>query len=197
MPSLAAPRKLDELDAVNLMLRNLSETPVSLLGPTARPTAQKAEQMLAEESIDVQSQGWNFNTDRELVLHPNTDGEILLPDNILSFMPINEFSYRNLQENGNRLYDGDKSSFKFDGPVTIEAILARPWGNLPQPARWYIAVSAALRLYASENPGGASTRLTAQDLEAAKVKIEHYDARLRKGGMRVHNPFMQRMRRNR
>jgi len=197
MASLEAPRRITELDAVNIMLRNIGETPVVTLGSTAKPTAQKAQEMLAEESIRVQSEGYNFSTERELKLEPNDEGEIRLPSNTLSFNPTTYSADRNLQEDGGKLYDVDNNSFQFDGPIYIQAVLAKPFASLPQPVRWFIAVSASLRFANSESPGSSSMRFTAKDVEEAKSSMDKYDRRLRKGGMRKHNPHVRRIRGNR
>ncbi|UIY29178.1 hypothetical protein LZK73_21840 [Neorhizobium galegae] len=180
------------------MLRNIGEDPVSTLGPTAKPNAQKAQSMLAEESINLQSQGYNFSTDMELTLDPNTSGEIVMPDNLLSFYPVGRSQWMQVQEGeGNRLYNALEGTFTFTAPVTVRAVLARPFNTLPQPVRWYLAVAASMRFANSENPGGASLRVTSQDLEQAKTNFEKFDRRLRQGGLRRHNPHFQRMRGNR
>jgi hypothetical protein len=198
MPSLENPRRLTDLEAVNMMLRNIGEDPVSSLGPTAKPTAQKAQVMLAEENINVQSQGYNFCSEMEVTLQPNTNGEIVLPDNLLSFYPVGRSEWMQVQEGeDNKLYDAAKSTYQFSDTVTLKAVLARSFNTLPQQVRWYLAVAASLRFANSENPGGASLRLTASDLEEAKANFEKYDRRLRRGGLRVHNPHFRRMRGNR
>lgn len=198
MASLQAPSRITSLDAVNLMLRNIGEDPVSSLGSTAKPTAQKAVAMLAEESINVQSGGFNFCIERELTLQPNTDGEIPLPSNILSFQPVGRSQMMVVQtgEDG-KLYDAEKSTYQFNSPVELAAVLGRPFDSLPQPVKWFIAMSASLRFANSENPGGASMRVTAQDVEQARIGMERFDRRLRKGGLRQHNPHFKRMRGNR
>lgn len=198
MASLSSPTSMSELDAVNLMLRNIGESAVSSLGATAKPTAQKAKDMLAEESVNLQSGGYNFNKEVELKLLPDINKEIRLPASILSFHPTGYSAGMVLQQNeDNRLYDAAESTYKFKDPVTIQAVLGRPFSSLPQPVRWFITVSAALRFANSENPGGAALRITVSDVEEAKVRFEKYDQRLRRGGLRVHNPHVKRLRGNR
>lgn len=197
MPSLQNPRRISELDAVNLMLRNIGEDPVSSLGPNAKPTAQKAQAMLAEESVNVQSHPYNFCTEQALKLDPDVNKEIGLPQNILAFQPAPRSEHLFLQEDGGRLYNSGDSTFKFAEPVYLVAQLAKPFDNLPQQARWYISMAAAIRFASSENPGSPSLRVTSEDVNQAKIALEKYDARLRRGGLRAHNPFFQRMRGNR
>jgi hypothetical protein len=192
--SLERPTRITELDAVNLMLRAIGETPVSSLGPTAKPTAVKAQQILGERSLVVQSEGWNFVVEQELKLEPNSLGEIYLPENIASLEPAGRSQFDSLVERGGRLYDNSKSTFQFTSSVVVRAVLALPFSDLPQPARWYIAVLSALALINEEQPGGAAMRITSQDLSEAKNALERYDRRLRKGGLRRHNPHFRRTR---
>lgn len=194
MPSLESPRRLTELDAINLMLRNIGEDPVVVVGPTSRPTAQKAKEMLAEESINTQSHGYNFCTTMALRLSPNEDGEIALPLNILSFTPVEDSEHLEVGERGGRLFDHGKNTFKFDRRVTLRAVMALPFDELPQPAIWYIAMAASMRFANSENPGGASLRVTSEDVLQAKIALERYDKRLKRGGLRVNNRFIRRLR---
>lgn len=195
MPSLENPRRLSELDAVNVVLKNSGITPVNVLGPTAKPSAIKAQDMLAEESIRLQSKGYNFCTIRDLEITPDAiTGEIKLPVNTLSMHPVGRSQAQHLQEDGGRLFDYQRSSFKFTSPVTLDVVLARPWTSLPQPARWAITVAAALRFSNGENPGGANMRMTSEDLIGAEADLAKYDSRLLKGGLRAHNPHFRRLR---
>ena len=198
MPSLENPRRLTELDAVNVILKNSGITPVNGLGPTSKPAATKARDMLAEESIRLQSEGYNFCTIRGLEITPDAiTGEIALPNNLLSMHPVGRSQADSLQEDGGRLFDYRRSSYRFDSPVTLDVVLAKPWTSLPQPARWAITVATALRFSNAENPGGANMRLTAEDLQKAEAALEKYDRRLLKGGLRAHNPHFKRLRGNR
>lgn len=197
MASLEAPRRITELDAINLILENAGEGGVSSIGPTSKPTAQKAQRFLAEESIRLQSEGHNFCTLRELELQPNTDGEILLPDNILSVSQASGHYGLEVQEDGNRLFNASDNRTTFDAPITVEVVLAQPFGRLAQPVRWLVSVTAAMRFLNSENPGSAGLRVTSADVAQANVSFQRYDRRLRKGGLRQHNPFIKRMRGNR
>lgn len=197
MASLEAPRRISDLDALNLILQNAGEDPVTTFGPNSKPTAQKAKEMLAEESIQLQSEGWNFCTTRQLKLDPSTTGDIYLPDNLIAFSPTYYSIGLSLQEDGNRLFNAGDNTHKFTSPVYIEAVLARPFNDLPQPVRWFIAVTAAMRFQNSENPGGAGLRVASADVSRAKAALEKYDRRLRKGGLRVHNPHFRRLRGNR
>lgn len=198
MASLTAPRRISTLDAINIMLSNLGEGEVSSYGPESKPTAQKAASRLAEESIAVQSDGYNFSTIRELKLSPSPlTGEIILPDNILSWHPVGQSASMEIIELDGKLYDAKMNTFSFATAVTVEATLAHPFESLPQPARHYITLRAAIAFTNSENPGGQHLRVTMDMLQEAKARLDAYDRRLRKGGLRAHNPHVKRLRGNR
>ena len=195
MASLQTPRRITALDAVNIMLANIGESPVTVLGPTAKPTAQKAEAKLAEESIRIQSGDYNSFRSVRLELEPSpSTGIIELPESIISWHPVDESMWDTLTEQDGKLYDTTRNSEVFTHKVAVEAVLARPFESLSQKARWYITCSAAISFSNTEQPGGAYLRVTTEILQEAERAFEAADRRLRKGGMRLHNPFIKRMR---
>ena len=198
MVSLETPKRISILDAVNIMLANIGEEAVSSYGPGSKNTAQRAASRLAEISIQVQSEGHNFATAWELTLSRDpTTGHIALPDNILSWHPVSTSANLKLTEDGGKLYNAATNTFVFEEDVIVEAVLARPFESLAQPVRWHITMQAALAFANSENPGGPYLRVTGQMVQDAARLFKVYDARLRKGGLRAHNPHFQRIRGNR
>lgn len=195
MASLDTPKRITRLDAVNIMLAQIGEAPVNILGPSAKPTAQKAEARLAEENIRIQSMPYNSFRQVVLELEPSpSTGRITLPSNILSWHPVDTSQWDSLTESDGQLFDSEKGTSVFIAPVKVEATLGRPFESLPQVARWYITCEAAISFANTEQPGGQYMRITAEMAQRAKREFEAYDRRLRKGGMRLHNPFIRRMR---
>lgn len=196
--SLERPTRITELDAVNFMLRAIGESPVSNLTTVSKPSAVKAQQVLGEQSLAVQSEGWNFVVEEEMSLEPHaTSGYIYLPESIAAIEPAGTSRWDRVQERGGRLYDPVENTYVFTEAVVVKATIALPFDQLPQPARWYIAVKSAIQLVNSEGPGSASLRVVAEDLAEAKRLLEVYDRRLKPGGLRLHNSFFKRMRGNR
>ena len=72
------------LDAVNQMLSCIGGSAVVTLD-TDNPEVASAVAILEETTRTVLSEGWNFNSELEYPLTPNTNQEIPVPDNILSF----------------------------------------------------------------------------------------------------------------
>ncbi|WP_112212719.1 hypothetical protein [Agrobacterium sp. CFBP2214] len=195
--SLTRPKRLDRLSCVNTILRAAGEDEVSNLGDGATESALKAASTLASYSTAVQSEGWTFCTEDSLRLTPNSSGEVYLPENLLTLEPTDYSTFEKLQDRGGRLYDASSSSFRFSGPVYIKAILALPFDELPQPAAWYITILATLAYINGETPGDASLRPKNMEAEQAKIALERYDSRLRKGSLKDKNPHFRRVRRSR
>ena len=61
-----------QLQAVNSMLSTIGEAPVNSLD-SGLVDAETAETVLNEVSRDVQSFGWNFNTEPDYVFNPNSE----------------------------------------------------------------------------------------------------------------------------
>ena len=72
-----------KLEAVNSMLGHIGEAPVNTISnATALPiSASVAVSVLDETSREVQLQGWHFNTEVDVELTPDGDGNITIPDN--------------------------------------------------------------------------------------------------------------------
>lgn len=139
------------LKAVNLILRNMGETPVNSLAGTLPIEASQAYDTLIEVSEDVQSRGWFFN--REYFrLSPDGNREIRLPNNTLSVQTAGGSRGIPVENRGGKLYNMTPygSTFKFDAPVQVELILGLTYDHLPPNARRYIALRAARVFQARE-----------------------------------------------
>ena len=86
-----------ELEAVNVMLAAIGEAPINSLTGTLPVDARIAQTTLNETNKDVQSEGWHFNTEIDVVLTrdaSNADHNILRGDpsltNVFStYLPAN------------------------------------------------------------------------------------------------------------
>ena len=193
--SLERPVRLTELEAVNVILRAGGESGVSSLEDNTKVSVTRAVSCLAEQNLVVQQEGWNFAAERELVLTPDPeDGFVYLPEGILSMQPVAGSQWDEVVERDNRLYNPKTSTFDFSDQVEVRvlAVVALPFADLPMPARWYVTLKGAAAFVANEN-GGVTRDLQAAVLEA-KGSLERYDRRLRKGGLRRHNPHFARLR---
>ena len=134
-----------ELDAVNIMLGTIGESPISSLdASTGVADAVIARQILSEVSIQVQEEGWHFNTEVNFVLTPSADtGEIFVPGNVVEIDSFGEDKLLDVTVRGNRLYDRTNHTFIFTKSIKTEMVLLLEFNELPQSARHYITVRAA------------------------------------------------------
>ena len=98
-----------ELEAVNAMLSTIGEAPVSSLA-SGLLDAETAETILNDVSREVQSMGWNFNTEEDFPASPNDSNEIVLPAEIVrADLAQSQTKFRSTKEEyvqrGNRMYD--------------------------------------------------------------------------------------------
>lgn len=79
---------ISELDAVNGVLRELGEQPLTSTD-TSYPTADLAKTALQTARIEFLQRGWWFNTVINYTVKANDAGQLALPDNVLEFIPDN------------------------------------------------------------------------------------------------------------
>ena len=70
---------LSKLEAVNLMMTAIGETPVNSITSSTTTDVSIAIQILDNVSREVQSVGWHFNSDTNYKLVPNSSNQIELP----------------------------------------------------------------------------------------------------------------------
>lgn len=164
-----------ELDAINIMLGTIGESPInSLDAATGVVDAVTARAILSEVSVQVQEEGWHFNTEYEFVLTPSLDAkEIYLPANAIE---VDASAYdRNdidVAIRGNRLYDRKNKTFQFQQDIKADLTILLEFNELPQAARHYITVRAARvfqqRVIGSDTLGSFSEKDEARALRSMR-----------------------------
>lgn len=139
------------LDAVNICLRAAGSANVLALDTDSlTPDSETALKTVHDTSIQCQSDGWQWNTEKGLVLgcHPQdgtaASGVVQLPANLLKLMPtFKQSTGQQLTQRGQFLYDPWASTFNIGESVTARLVVALDYEDLPQAARQYIALHAA------------------------------------------------------
>jgi hypothetical protein len=132
---------MTELEAINDMLSLISESPVASLDEASRVAdAQIAMQILRRESRDVQTRGWDWNTDENLMLSPDIDGNIILPRNTVSVDPMDP--QLDFVSRGGKLWDRTNKTFKIGRKVAVKLVALYSFEDLPETARRYISLAA-------------------------------------------------------
>ncbi len=164
-----------ELDAVNVMLGTIGESPInSLDAATGVVDAVTARAILSEVSVQVQEEGWHFNTEYEFILTPSLDTkEIYIPANTIE-VDASEYDRNNIDVaiRGNRLYDRKNKTFQFQQDIKADLTILLEFNELPQAARHYITVRAARvfqqRVIGSDTLGSFTERDEARALRSMR-----------------------------
>lgn len=130
---------LTALDAVNLMLKSIGQGAVNSLTSSSSVDAENAKNTLGHTTREVQSRGWWFNREYDYPLTADSDGALLLPNNILKFS-ANACYGVNLVQRGDRLYDTVNHTAVFTPGAVFKGTIVwhLPFDDLPHTARQYI-----------------------------------------------------------
>lgn len=162
MPTSTTPTT--ELEAVNVMLAVIGESPINSLNSPAVADAVTAQAVLSEISRTVQSVGWHFNTEEGFTLTPTVfDKEILVPANCLRVTTSGPDRGIDVVQRGTRLYDRQNHTYKFEKSLTVDMVLLLPFNELPETARYYITIRSARTFQARTVGSEALYQFTAQD----------------------------------
>jgi len=131
-----------ELEAVNVMLSAIGESPLNSLETLGNLYAAQARDTLHAISREVQSAGFWFNEQEQFTFTLNAQKQVNAPSAILKLFPARGGVPLVLR--GNRVINPTTGENTFDEPPTADYIVwFLPFEELPESARRYIAVRAA------------------------------------------------------
>jgi hypothetical protein len=167
---------LSELQAVNLMLSNIGETPVSTLTGSGDAYVSIAQTVLSEVTRAVQEKGWEFNTDKDYTITPDASDNVVIASNVITMdtMPGGV----DVTVRQGKLYDKENHTFSFtNGAFKVEILWEFDYDDTPQYVRQYIATRAA-RVFADRMQGDITgAQLSADDEQHALVTAKRHDMR--------------------
>lgn len=136
-----------QLSAVNSMLSTIGEAPVNSLS-SGLLDAETAESVLNEVSRDVQSLGWNFNTESNFTVAADNDGNVVLPTEVVRADLANSVTkYRSSKneyvQRGNKMYDKVNHTYNIGKALKLDVVVLLAFNELPEVARRYITTKAA------------------------------------------------------
>ena len=160
-----------ELEAVNVCLANIGESPVSAITGDITVDAALARDLLRQVTREVQTHGFYWNTELNYKLIPNTADNLALPANVLSVDTTGDDKNKDLVARGRILYDRVKHTYTFTEPVYVDIVVALGFEELPEIARRYIAVRAA-RIYQERVMGnGSISNFNTSDEDMARAAL--------------------------
>lgn len=133
-----------ELPAVNQILQSCGQAPVTTLDQT-NPDVAIAYQTLLEVSREVQAEGWSFNKEYHYDMTPDTNNEILIPNNVLQIDLTKNAANMDkdvIRRNG-KLYDKANHTYKFTDKVECDITWLFDWVDVPTPIADFITARAA------------------------------------------------------
>lgn len=161
-----------ELEAVNEMLRAISESPVETLS-AGNADAQDAVTLLRKWTKSVQSLGWEFNTE-VMTLTPDVSGFIALPSDCLKVSVLRGYDHRKLVERNRKLYSRYTNSYVHTASCKAEIVSGLPFTYLPEPAREYITALAGYEFCHTQLGAEPNLTFTQQRVGQAKnVMLQH------------------------
>lgn len=137
-----------KLDAVNLMLASIGQSPVNTLSGSLPKDVSKAVVALDSALREVLTQGWSFNSDYDYELTPDGTNRIAVGANVLHIDPTYGEDYVPRYDSaspaGMYLYDRESRSFdEFTSDVKVNIVWSYEFEQIPQHARQYVATKAA------------------------------------------------------
>lgn len=165
---------MTELEAINLMLSTIGEAPVNSLESTGLSDVAVARSILLEVSREVQDDGWTFNQEDEVELSISIDGFIYIPSNALRVEPM-DYEDVDVTIRGDRMYDRRNHTYIFTKPIKFQVTYLLEYTELPQAARYFIAIRASRKFQRRILTAEVVEKFTENDELEAKANLQDQD----------------------
>jgi hypothetical protein len=111
------------------------------------PDVAIAYNTLLEVSREVQAEGWTFNKEYNYPITPDSNDEVIIPNNVLQ-MDLNQEYTQNMNRSSvnrdGKLYDRTNHTLKWtDETLYVDVIWERSFNSIPTPVRAFIIARAA------------------------------------------------------
>jgi len=169
--------KTNKLQAINTMLSAIGEPPVNSLA-AQRADSLIAQTILDETTRDILSYGWQFNTDENVVMTPETTtGFIYISDSIVrvDIASTDDTVALEVVIRGNRLYNRLTSSYAFTEALTTTQVTLLDFDEMPEIAKRYVTIRSA-RIFQDRVVGSSTLHgFEMQDEVAALARLTEYE----------------------
>lgn len=162
------------LEAINTMLSCIGQSPLNTLEGTKSYFTIAAEKLLEDETKKFQLQGWDFNSEDDYQLIPDTKGIIKVPSDIYMIKYPTVYKNRYVVRD-NKIYDKFEHTFKIQKPLRVSVVFCFPFEKLPEVARVYATMVAAYKFVKRELGSQAVCQFTHEDLADARVALEQHE----------------------
>ena len=170
-----------KLDAVNLMLASIGQSPVNTLSGTLPVDVNKAVRALDSALREVLTQGWSFNTDYDYVLTPDGTNRIAIPSAAMQLDPTYGQDYVPRYDAtapaGMFLYNRADNTFIHNDEVKVDIVWAYEFEQIPQHCRHYVAMKAARKFQSGIMASAVLHQFTRDDEAEAYATFRRVEKR--------------------
>ena len=180
---MAQPTTIDtetELSAVNAILGAIGQSPVtSIEGSQDNPEISFIYNLLRDANVDVQNEGWHFNTEKHVKYTPDSDNKIAVGSDILKMDVTDGWSkkhYDVVKRNG-YLYDKYDHTDEWDDVTEMYLDITRllSYVDIPEVFKRYIVYKASTRAATQLVGNPQLARLLAQQEALARATCLEYE----------------------
>jgi hypothetical protein len=168
---------MTDLEAVNGMLALIGEAPVTTILDTGLADVNLATQMLRNNSRQIQTRGWSFNTDTEYPITRDSNNYLLLPINALVASPTKGSGVRAVQR-GNKLWDLENRTFVWGNDISMDFVWFLAFNELPDHARQYIFAAACMDFAKAQMASAAVLNAAEQEFAMARTLFKQAERRI-------------------
>ena len=168
-----------ELSAVNAILGAIGQSPVTTINKT-NPEVGFIYNLLRDANVDVQNEGWHFNTEKHVPYTPDSNGKIAIGNDVLKMDLPNGWSHKTydvVKRNG-YLYDKyDHTDEWSDITDDIELDIVRliSYEDVPSSFKRYIIYKAAVRAATQLVGNPQLAQLLSQQEALARATVMEYE----------------------
>ncbi len=170
-----------ELSAVNAILGAIGQSPVASIDTSGNPEIDFIYNILRDCNVDLQNEGWHFNTERHVKYTPDsTTNKIAIGNDILKMDVTDGWTKRNYDvvKRSGYLYDKldhtDDWSELSDG-IDLDIVRLLTFEDLPSTFKRYIIAKASVRA-ATQLVGNPQLVQLLQSQEAlARATVMEYE----------------------
>jgi hypothetical protein len=169
------PGRTTLLEAVNTLLAVIGEQPVNTLETQQIVEASMAERTLLEFHKEGQVNGWSWNSEQAYEFAKDSNNEIVVPTNVVSWATdAYEWAGR-FQLRGQRVYDRENRTYSLGSDIAslkADVVFLLSWDESPEAFNRWVTIRSA-RVFSGRVLGDSSSfKYTAMDEQAALTALQ-------------------------
>lgn len=187
-----------KLDAINLCMRSIGVSGVDSVdsGDLDAEDASKIIDIVSQRFQYRNGKGWWFNCEPNWKIAPDSNGDVVLPNNTIAVQQCYAFGGRKvpMTMRGGRLYSTWMHTFDMrnyvgnDGMLNLTLAVYLPFEHLPISAMQAVAYQAAVEFITSKDADKTKLEVTMQIAQQLFVSLQSEDAMQTRRNMFIHNP---------